>query len=337
MVKHIDAEVDLQTAGAKRVAVIEIGSRATRLLVADVIRGQPLITVTTSVDDTRLMEAAALSEAAILHELDNIYGIVTRCRERAIRSNATAVKVFATEAIRQVRDTNAFRNSRLAASIDQILDEKAEANCSLISGLTALDRFKLGGDKILVIDQGAGSMELASGKRGPPVEMTEFSGVKLGGNLLLKLFRENGLDPKAYRAAALPMLKQCETLNRDLDRVIVQGTAATKFAWLLVRKSKMEKYDPKRVHGAKLHRKQLEFIVSNVETFSLDKNPKKKWADLQEFINPGEYGGDAAERVVAGIIPLIHLLTIFHKNEFVVSAYGTRHGMAWRLGQQSMA
>ena len=309
-----------------RIGVVEIGSRATRLLVADVSHGRGLDPVLTRVEDTQLMECVGRGDQALQQELENISGIVIRFREQAIRIGAGRCFVFGTEAIRQVSTSSLFLTSPLAAVIDEILDARAEAECSLIAGFMGLKAAKLGGTEILVIDQGAGSMELAAGRCGPPIELVDFSSLRLGGNTLLKLFRDRRLDVTAFRAAVLPVLDECKLPTGHVDHVIIQGTVATKCAWLTERNDKREKYDLRRVHGKKLKTEVLNVLVSAIEQFS-----HKQWAEFQEFVNPGEAGGDAGERVASGAIPLLQLLKRLNKKEFVVSAYGTRHGMCWRL------
>lgn len=112
----------------------------------------------------------------------------------------------------------------------------------------------------------------------------------------------------------------------------MMGTVATKCAWLTKRRDIREKYDPRRVHGQKIMTEALSLLVSFGEKCSA-----KQWKDFQEIVNPGETGGDAAERLVSGAISLLHLLKRLNKEQFIVSAYGTRHGMIMRTIEQIMA
>jgi exopolyphosphatase/pppGpp-phosphohydrolase len=311
-----------------RVGVVEIGSRATRLLVADVSNGSGLEPVLTRVENTKLMERAEEGESGISRELTNISVIVTRFREQAIKMDARRCFVFGTEAIRQISSSKLFLTSPLADAIDEILDARAEAECSLIAGIMALKASKLQGSEVLVIDQGAGSMELATGRCGPPVQLLDFSSQKLGGNTLLRMFRDHRLNVGAFSKDLFPILDECKLPTGHVDHVIIQGTVATKCAWLTERLDKRERYDLRRVHGRRLNIRVLNLMISAIEKFS-----HRQWAEFQDFVNPGEAGGDAGERVASGVIPLLQLLKRLNKEEFVVSGYGTRHGMCLRLAR----
>src|SRR5712691_7330708 len=104
-----------------RVGLIEIGSRATRLLVADVLGQQLTEIVATRVEDTRLMESCQAGDAATKAELSKIQAIAARFREQATRLSSDLIKVFGTEAVRQVQTLEVFRSSPLASEIDEIL------------------------------------------------------------------------------------------------------------------------------------------------------------------------------------------------------------------------
>lgn len=316
-----------------RVGVIEVGSRAVRLLVADTSETGGMEIRNTDVEDSRIMESVHRGDVAIRGELQQVFEVATRFREKALRFGAERVCVFGTEAIRQVADLEVFRASPLATVFDEILDDRTEALCSLLSGLMGLPAVRKKGGRVLVIDQGAGSTELAAGKYGPPIELVDFASLKLGGNTLLKLLRDHRLNFIEFRSAVNSILDECAIPAGDFDQVIIQGTVATKCAWLIERKNKQEKYNPRRVHGNRVPLSRLELFLIPY----LEKLTRTGWAKFQDMVNPGEPAGDAGERVASGIVPLVYFLKRLKKHDFLVSAHGTRHGMAWLLANRSAA
>jgi hypothetical protein len=74
--------------------------------------------------------------------------------------------------------------------------------------------------------------------------------------------------------------------------------------------------------------KDLRYIYEHAKSLNGKKDPVRAWDRFQEFINPGEHGGDAAERVATGVIPIIEVLSDIGADVFYVSSLGTRHGFA---------
>jgi hypothetical protein len=312
------------------VGVVEIGSRATRLLVARVAadRIEPELT---RVEATELMECVQRGEADAREELARIAAIAASFRRQAVDAGAERTYVFATESVRQIEHTPLFLRSPLATEIDEILDQRGEALCSLVACVVGLGSTRLSAKSVLLIDQGAGSMELALGRCGPPVELLDFISVPLGGNALLQMFRSNGCSNAKLNAQVLPVLKACKLPEGKIDQVIIQGTAATKFAWMMERNNPRERYDPRRVHGKRVTTEHLRQLFSMTERYT-----GRQWIEFHNFVNPGEPNGDGGVRLASGIIPLLRLLETFKLDEFVVSAYGTRHGMACRLAESTL-
>ena len=320
-------------ANSRRVGVIEIGSRAVRLLVAEVSVGGVVEAVLSRVQETRLMDAVQEGASAEREELERIAGAVQRFRAQALAFNANPVAVFGTELLRRVAGSEQYLASSLRSAVNAIIDSHTEAMCSFVAGIMGVSKAGIERGGVLVIDQGGGSLELASG-RASPIRMVDFVGLPLGGNSLLKGLRDHKRDINAFQASLLPELEKCRVPKGDVDTIVIQGTVATKCAWLMQRKDKSEKYDPKRVQGTRVQRDRLEVLLSVLLKFADDKHPEKRWAEFQEFVNPGETGGDAGERVASGIILILHFLHRLKKDEFFVSSLGTRHGMAWLLAQE---
>ena len=119
----------------RRVGVIEIGSRAVRLLVADVgLDGlQPVLTRS---KETRLMGALAGPSGNLDRLLSEMEGILEEFEGLARRERAAEVVTFGTEAIRRLLASGQIAaGSALARA--RILTEDEEASSSAIAAISA--------------------------------------------------------------------------------------------------------------------------------------------------------------------------------------------------------
>lgn len=308
--------------------LIEIGSRATRLLIADVLPPMRVCPFKTRVQLHSIMNLLGGSEAPLRNELAMV-GETVRAFLDALRTEAVErTLVFGTEAIRRLAGSEALQSSELNDLLDLILDARTEATASLIAGfMSVCDRKAEAGD-IVVIDQGAGSIEIALGAVAPSVIVKRFASLPLGGEPLLESFRESSRSLDSLRSKVVPVVDGLTDFSLPFGQVIVMGTVATKCAWLTKRQYRLEKYDAKKVDGTTISSELLSGIYAQTNLFSKHRNPEAAWQEFQEFVNPGEPSGDAGERVATGIVPLIEILKRIGKREFAVSALGTRHGMA---------
>lgn len=323
----------------QRLAVIELGSRAIRLLVADVSGSHRLRPVETQVRKTGVMESLCSSDRDLLTELRSATRNIDELVQRATRQGAEKIAVFGTEAIRQAAVKRVFAESGLSERITHILTGREEALCSIVAGsitMSVIDP-KLRG--LIVIDHGAGSLEVARGRVGGNYDLEMSASLPLGGSHLLEAFRTCGRDLERLRELVRPELGNLELGRTDPLPVVVMGTVATKCAWLTKRQGLHDRYDPKRVDGVGLPLKGLRQIYEHAKSLNEKGDPNRAWERFQEFINPGERGGDAAERVATGVIPIIEILSGLGADAFYVSSLGTRHGFAllWANAPEALA
>lgn len=314
--------------GDQRLAVIELGSRAIRLLVADVTGSNGLRPVDAQVRRTEILEALKRSERELVTELVIAAQSIDELKHRAARQGATKVAVFGTESIRKTSTSRHFAESGLADCVDFILTGRQEALCSIVAGSITLGSMGVAAQRLVVIDHGAGSLEVAIGQAGQNHGLEKSVSVPLGGSHLLAAFRTCKRDLDRLRGLVRLELDGLAFDGAERLPVVVMGTVATKCAWLTKRRGKADRYDPKRVEGVQLSLDSLRMIYDHAKTLNCQSNPEMAWDGFQEFINPGEHGGDAAERVATGVIPIIEVLSDIGADAFYVSALGTRHGFA---------
>ena len=154
----------------QRVATIEVGSRAIRLLVAEITVAGKLIVLNSDWRETALAAALSAGGTMLDGKIIEIVQIARAFEEKSRSFQVRRVCVFATEAVRQMSPVN------LGVLHDgiphlEVIDRKTEACCALLGAVSPFERPQRSEDSF-VIDQGSGSMELAVGR-------IEDSGVNL--------------------------------------------------------------------------------------------------------------------------------------------------------------
>jgi exopolyphosphatase/pppGpp-phosphohydrolase len=325
-----------------RVGVIEVGSRAVRLLVADVAVGEEPTIVGTDWQETGFAEALTGADHVIEAKVAELSAVVARFATKAEDLGATRISGFGTAAVRQLarRDQTTLKK---ACPTFVILTPRKEAEMSLWAGVlgTATDdgsgtlvvkgRAKRQiieaplGNAPAVIDQGSGSMEIVVGAmNGGWPKLTKYASSDLGTTPLVGRLRD-----KAGRIADLRKTISDELLGSqrmlaglESDCPIIMGSAVTKLAWILVRTDPSMRYSPRAVH------KQI-MQLGHIQAF-LDFATANPTA-VRELVDPKNPNSSEYETVVAGLAGLEAFLSKERRNTFVVSAHGTRYGLAWQL------
>ena len=204
------------------------------------------------------------------------------------------------------------------------MDHKTEALCSLVCAVKGSpptpDR-----KSILTIDQGAGSTEIAFGTIGAKIRIEGRKSYRLGARVLVDILRERALDFDGFEADVKRRISRYEIPwshnvreSKDSLHVVLFGSVATEFAWRKRPDHTHRKYDPSLVHGTKGDSKELGVLARTLSQRS-----------------PLEIPGD---RSVASLLPGLKAIELFLRklgaDEFVVSGYGTRHGLAWILANR---
>ncbi len=318
--------------GKRRVGVIEIGSRAVRLLVAEVSETVGVHPITTGVEGCDLLEKSNQSPVAVRREMTKVCESVKHFRTRAQQHDAEEIVVVGTEALRRIAETDIYNTSQLAQNVDRILDGRSEAMYSLIAGSFSLARPDALQGNCLLVDQGFGSMEIAYGALGSPVKLLEYVSVDLGVRRLLHDLASCGQDLNALKRDVSDYFDGLNLPKFKPDHAVVLGSVATKYAWLRLERKEDERYNPKRVDGERIQTETMEGDWAKIAQLA----SKLGWAKIEEFMSPvmspGDRGKDEEKRLVAGIVPLAYIMNRFELESFVVSAWGTRHGLALDIG-----
>jgi exopolyphosphatase/guanosine-5'-triphosphate,3'-diphosphate pyrophosphatase len=298
---------------AHRVAVIDIGTNSTRLLIADVAEGR-VREVERRSRVTRLGRgvdlSGQLSAEAIEAACEAIADYVAIYQEVGVDT----VDAVATSAVRDASNGSAFvaeLRERFALSA-RVLDGEEEARLTYV-GATSEHPPPA---PTVVIDIGGGSTELIVG-RGPAISFH----ASLQAGVVRHTERHISSDP--------PTAAELESLAGDVRRSIEEATghpearaeagiavAGTPTSLAAV-EMELAPYDPARVHGHGLSLPSIQRMLSRLASAPL--------ADRVEI--PGLHP-DRAPTIVAGVVILIETMRAFGLDRIEVSEHDILYGAA---------
>jgi exopolyphosphatase/guanosine-5'-triphosphate,3'-diphosphate pyrophosphatase len=298
---------------ALRVAVVDIGTNSTRLLIADVDGGrvsevERRTTVTNmgrGVDHTGMICADAIEDAC---------GVIADYKAHYEELGAERVMAIATSAVRDAANGEAFiAELRERFNMDaRLLTGEEEAHLTYL-GATA---HRAAGEPTLVFDIGGGSTELIVG-----------SGQEVGFHTSLQAgtIRQSErhltsdppgtheLEDLASEIRNLIQRAAAEPEARPTRAIAVAGTPTS----LAAIDQQLEPYDPSRVHGYRLAMRRIQRMLSRLACLPL----------AERLRVPGLHPG-RAPTIVAGTVILVQVMRAFGLDEVEVSELDILHGSA---------
>jgi exopolyphosphatase/guanosine-5'-triphosphate,3'-diphosphate pyrophosphatase len=298
-----------------RVAVIDIGTNSTRLLVAEVEDGR-VSELERETAVTRLGEGVEatgrLSDAAVARVTDTLAAY----RKTIDGLGGERVVAVATSAMRDAENGPAFRDEiRRRFDIDaRTISGDEEARLTFL-GATA---GRVAGAETLVIDIGGGSTEYVTGQPGgdPGFHVsTRMGSVRHSERHL------HSDPPTAAELAALAEDARAvvegdvppEVRTRVEGGIAVAGTATS----LAAIDQELDPYDPDKVHGYRLSRASCERLVARLAALPLAERRRV----------PGLHP-DRAPTIVAGAAILLESIRSFDLDDVEISENDILHGAA---------
>ena len=298
--------------GDKRVAVIDIGTNSTRLLVADVAGGRvsPLDRRSTV---TRLGRGVDLSGRLSTEAIEDVCAAIGDYVGILEELGAETVDAIATSAVRDADNGSAFiaeLRERFALSA-RVLDGEEEARATYLGATSEA----LPTEPTLVVDIGGGSTELVVGT-GDKISFHD----SLQAGVVRHTERCFGADP--------PTAEEMEALATDVRGLIeasvgagveasqgiaVAGTPTS----LAAVEMELEPYDPTRVHGHVLALPSIQHMLSRLAS-----------VPLSERVEIPGLHPDRAPTIVAGVVVLIETMRAFGLEEIAVSEHDILYGTA---------
>ena len=300
------------TDGGKRVAVIDIGTNSTRLLVADVSGGQ-VSPVDRRSTVTRLGRGVDLSGRLSAEAIEDVCGAIGGYVGILQELGAETVDAIATSAVRDADNGSAFiaeLRERFALSA-RVLDGEEEARATYFGATSE----SLPTEPTLVVDIGGGSTELVVGT-GREISFHD----SLQAGVVRHTERCFSGDP--------PSASEMEALATDVRGLIeaavgagveagqgiaVAGTPTS----LAAVEMELEPYDPTRVHGHVLALPSIQRMLSSLAS-----------VPLAERVEIAGLHPDRAPTIVAGVVILIETMRAFGLEEIAVSEHDILYGTA---------
>ncbi len=304
---------------SQRVAVIDIGSNSTRLLVADVDGGR-VTPVERRSTVTRLGRGVDLSGVLAAEAIEAACAAVDPYVATLEELGAEKVDAIATSAVRDASNGSAFvaeLRERFALSA-RVLDGEEEARLTYL-GATSETSPEV---PTLVVDIGGGSTELVVGE-GRRVEWH----ASLQAGVVRHSERHLVHDP--------PTPVELEALASDLRGLIdlarakapgaeagiaVAGTPTSLAAIEL----ELEPYDPQRVHGHVLELPSIQRMLSRLAA-----------TPLAERTGIRGLHADRAPTIVAGVVTLVEAMRAFDLERITVSEHDILYGAAIALSEST--
>ena len=301
-----------------RVAVVDLGTNTTRLLVADVRDGQ-LEELEKQTTITRLGQGVDATGRLADEAMDRVRETLDEYRQTIDRLQAEEVIAVATSAMRDADNGPEFRdelNRRYGIDARTISgDEEARLTfLGATSGRTAAAKRP---PSMVVIDIGGGSTEYVVGSNGDP----DFHvSAQMGSRRHTERFLQS--DP--------PTHEELEALAADVRRIVeesvpeevreqtaegiaVAGTATTLAAIDL----ELDPYDPEKVHGYRLGLAAAERIQAMLAA-----------VPVEERRNVTGLHPDRAPVIVAGVTILVESIRAFGLDEIEISESDILQGAA---------
>jgi len=296
------------------VAIIDVGTNSTNLLVQD-SNGADLARViaTTRLGDT-LQQLGTLSTEAIARTVDTIASHL----EVAASHNASHIVITGTAACRRASNTQQFIDAVQARTgiTVEVLSEKDEATFAFRGALTGLPEVLA---PTLVIDIGGGSTEYTVGVLDAEMSASIPFGSVTGTASHITTDRARPEDLTNLIGAVSDELEEIQraipAINSPARAIGIAGTIVTIAAVELG----LHEFDDAALHGMTLSREAVEDVFRTVATEPL----------ALRVQNPG-LGPDRADIIVAGCCILVATMRRLHLSEITVSTRGLLDGVAHR-------
>ena len=303
-----------------RVAVVDIGTNSTRLLIADVIDGRVTAELERRSAVTRLGAGVDADGRLSEEAMERVYGTLAEYQTLIERHEAGVCRAVLTSAVR-----DAANGADFAKTVETrfelkpyVLSGDQEARLTFL-GATS-ERDPADQTTTLVIDIGGGSTELVIGTgREMRFHVSTQAGVVRQTERHLKgdppsaeELEELARDARAVLAAGAPPEQR-----RDVRHAIAVAGTATSLAAIA---QELEPYDPERVHGYVLSYEECERILAELAKLPL--------AERRQV--PGLHP-DRAPTILAGVIILLQALELFDLRQAEVSEHDILRGAALGL------
>jgi exopolyphosphatase/guanosine-5'-triphosphate,3'-diphosphate pyrophosphatase len=298
--------------GARRYAVIDVGTNSVKFHLGERPADGSLRTVVDRAEITRLgqdlAESGVLAEQAILRTVDAVAAMADEAR----RNGADAIAIVGTAGLRLAPNRSAFVDAVQARSglTVEVISGDEEARLAYLAATSALPTAK---GRLVVFDSGGGSTQFTFGQ-GEQVE--ERFSVDVGAVRVAEHFGlAEAVSKDMLEAALVAVASDLHRLDARPrpDAVVAIGGTATNLAAV---KHGLANYDADVVQGTVLELAEIDRQIELYRTRNADE--RREIVGLQPA---------RAEVILAGACIVRTILTKAHHESLTVSDRGLRHGL----------
>ncbi|HEX4344200.1 MAG TPA: Ppx/GppA phosphatase family protein [Solirubrobacteraceae bacterium] len=302
-----------------RVAVVDIGTNSTRLLVAEVAPDRTVTELRRESIVTRLGEGVDATGRLGDAPMQRVFDVLERYRAAIDEHGATATTGVLTSAVR-----DAANGATFTAEINDRFDLRArtiggdEEAALTFAGATSERPHD--GAEVVVIDIGGGSTEFVTGRDG----VVDFH-VSTQAGVVRQTERHlhddppppEGIQALAAEVQAIVIGAVPHELRERVQTAIAVAGTATQCAAIELA---LDPYDPKRVHGHRLELSTCELLLARLAQMTN--------AERREVVG---LHPERAPTIVAGIAMLIEAIRAFGLESVEVSEHDILRGCALAL------
>jgi exopolyphosphatase / guanosine-5'-triphosphate,3'-diphosphate pyrophosphatase len=302
-----------------RVAVVDLGTNTTRLLVADVENGD-LVELEKRTTITRLGQGVDAAGRLADDAMDRVRETLDEYRQVMDQLDAGEVIAVATSAMRDAANGPEFRdelNRRYGIDARTISGDE-EARLTFLGATSGRTAAAGSPASTVVIDIGGGSTEYVVGSEGADPDF--HISAQLGSRRYTERFLQS--DPPAHEelealaADVRRIIEESvpeEVRDRTAEGIAVAGTATT----LAAIDQELDPYDPEKVHGYRLGLAAAERIQAMLASLPVEE--RRKVTGLHP---------DRAPVIVAGVTILVESIRAFGLDEIEISESDILQGAA---------
>jgi exopolyphosphatase/pppGpp-phosphohydrolase len=321
----------------KRHAIIEIGARGIRLLIADASPAGIERIVYSTGELSHLGQELDSTGAIPPQTIRRIKGIVAAYQEQAEQNEAGDLLVIATESIRDAPNRADFEAEIGRLAPLQVLDKEDEAVFALLATVDAFERDMAPGSTLLVVDQGGGSTELIYGYLGQDGQPALKAALALnfGTMALSRLFVSSPSASVAWARISQQLgqaLKDgdyeasfADLLQRPPDLAVALGSAITFYMRDEIASVEGRKPRLRDLHGRHVDPGGIVGYLGRIQP------------TLDELgLSPGDFSPESDEAIVLSGLVIYAVMAQKHAlDRYTISRSGMRYGaLSWRAGRR---
>lgn len=308
-----------------RVAVVDIGTNSTRLLLADIDEQEGVTELVRRSIVTRLGQGVDATGRLGAEPMDRVFAVLDTYRGLIDEHGATATYAVLTSATRDAANGAEFTATiRERYGLDaHTIDGDTEANLTFTG---ATSERPPDGQEIVVVDIGGGSTEFVVGADAHvDFFVSTQAGVVRQGERFLHHDPPHHDEMVGLAAEVREIIRAqvpAELRDRVASGIAVAGTATQTAAIEL----ELEPYEAARVHGHVLELSTLELLLARLAQMP-----------LAERVGVVGLDPDRAPTIVAGIAMLIEVLRAFDLERIEVSEHDILRGAALELARGTVS